>query len=86
MQLKPVNFNFAGCDSQDGFLAHQFQEVCPYGVRGYKDEVDEDGKPVYQSMDSKVAIPILTKAIQELVKENKDLIVRLVILEKFISK
>jgi hypothetical protein len=28
MKLKPVNLNFAGYGSQDGFLAHMFAEVC----------------------------------------------------------
>jgi Chaperone of endosialidase len=65
IELKPVNFNFAGYGSQDGFLAQEFAEVCSYGVKGYKNELDNDGKPVYQSMDSKTAKPILIAAIQE---------------------
>jgi len=35
-----------------GFFAHEFQIVSPTSVFGKKDAVDEEGKPVYQSMDS----------------------------------
>jgi hypothetical protein len=53
-----------GADAE-GFIAHEFAEVCPHGVIGEKDGVDENADPKYQSMDSSVAIPILTAAIQE---------------------
>lgn len=33
------------------FLAHEVQEVSPSSVQGEKDAVDEDGKPVMQSME-----------------------------------
>jgi len=35
-----------------GFLAHEFQEVSPSSVTGKKDAVDEDGKPIMQSMQA----------------------------------
>jgi len=35
-----------------GFLAHEFQEVSPSSVSGEKDAVDENGEPVYQSMQA----------------------------------
>ena len=38
-----------------GFLAHEFQEVSPSSVSGEKDEVDADGKPVYQAMQASSA-------------------------------
>jgi len=34
-----------------GFLAHEVQAVSPSSVNGEKDAVDENGKPVYQSME-----------------------------------
>jgi len=64
--LKPVTFTWkdGGVDAE-GFIAHEFAEVCPHGVIGEKDGVDENANPKYQAMDSSVAIPILTAAIQE---------------------
>jgi hypothetical protein len=64
--LKPVTFTWkdGGADAE-GFIAHEFAEVCPHGVIGEKDGVDENADPKYQAMDSSVAIPILTAAIQE---------------------
>ena len=67
-QLKTYNFNFI--DNPDfthqGFLAHEAQEVVPNAVSGSKDEVDSDGKPIYQTMDNSVLVPLLVKTIQEL--------------------
>jgi len=64
--LKPVTFTWKdGGAAAEGFIAHEFAEVCPHGVIGEKDGVDVDGNPKYQAMDSSVAIPILTAAIQE---------------------
>ena len=35
-----------------GFIAHEFQAVSPSSVNGIKDAVDEEGKPVMQSMQA----------------------------------
>jgi hypothetical protein len=48
-----------------GFIAHEFAEVCPNGVVGEKDAVDEDGKPIYQGIDTSKAIADLMAALQE---------------------
>ena len=67
MALKPCSFTFvqeAGV-RRNGFLAHEFQEVVPYGVTGTKDAVDEDGQPVLQGIDHSTAVPLLTAALQE---------------------
>lgn len=53
-----------------GWFAHEIQAVAPYAVRNNKDEVDEDGKPIYQGVDSSKLTPILWGAIQELSTEN----------------
>jgi len=65
--LNPVTFTWKdGGGNADGFIAHEFAEVCPNGVIGEKNGVDEDGNPKYQAMDSSAAIPFLTAAIKEL--------------------
>jgi hypothetical protein len=40
--------------------------VVPQAVQGQKDEVDENGHPVYQSVDNSKLVPILWAAVQEL--------------------
>jgi len=66
-QLKPSRFNFiADPDTVvDGFIAHEAAEIVPECVTGVKDEVDEDGKPVYQGIDQSKLVPLLTAALQE---------------------
>ena len=51
---------------------HEFQEVCPSSVNGAKEAVDEDGEPVYQSMQASSA-----EMIANLVAEIQDLRKRL---------
>ena len=51
------------------FVAHELAEVAPYCVTGEKDELDKDGNPKYQQVDSSPLIPLLVKAIQELKAE-----------------
>jgi hypothetical protein len=53
-------------DKSSGFLAHELQAVVPQAVQGQKDEVDENGHPVYQSVDNSKLVPILWAAVQEL--------------------
>jgi len=66
-QLKPVTYKWKSDGSDgEGFIAHELAEVCPHAVTGDKDAVDEDGKPVYQGIDSSFLIATLTAAIQEL--------------------
>ena len=69
-QLKPARFNFIGDDKTvDGFLAHEAAEVVPEAVTGTKDEVDEEGNPIYQGIDQAKLVPLLVGAIQELKAE-----------------
>jgi len=65
--LKPVTYTWkaTGSDGQ-GFIAHELQTVVPDAVTGEKDEVDADGKPVYQGVDTSFLVATLTAAIQEL--------------------
>ena len=66
-QLQVRRFNFiADPDTTvDGFLAHEAQAVVPECVTGTKDEVDDDGNPVYQGIDQSKLVPLLTAALQE---------------------
>jgi len=66
-QLKPVTYKWKldGSNGQ-GFIAHELQEVVPDCVTGTKDEVDSDGNPVYQGIDTSFLVATLTAAIQEL--------------------
>ena len=68
-KLRPVTFNFkADEDSrpQQGFIAHEAQEVVPNAVTGQKDDpIDEEKQIGYQSMDYGKVTPLLTSALQE---------------------
>jgi hypothetical protein len=83
LRLKPSRFNFiADPDiTVDGFIAHEAQAVVPEAVHGSKDEVDDDGNPVYQGIDQSKLVPLLTAALQEAVAEIKALKDRVTALE-----
>jgi len=74
-QLKPSRFNFiADADTTvDGFLAHEVSDVVPEAITGEKDEVKDDGTPVYQGIDQSKLVPLLVGAIQELKAEIEQL-------------
>jgi hypothetical protein len=55
-----------------GFLAHEFAEVCPQAVQGEKDAVDENGKPLYQSMEA--SSPEVIANIVSLLQEQQAII------------
>jgi hypothetical protein len=65
-QLKPVTYKWKvdGSDGQ-GFIAHELQAVVPECVNGEKDEVNAEGNPVYQGIDTSFLVATLTAAIQE---------------------
>jgi Chaperone of endosialidase len=67
-RLKPVTYKWKSTPDEisEGFIAHELAEVCPQAVTGTKDAVDEDGKPVYQGIDTSHLIATLTASIQEL--------------------
>jgi hypothetical protein len=74
-QLQPKRFNFiTDADTiADGFLAHEAAEVVPECVTGEKDEVDDDGNPVYQGIDQSKLVPLLTAALQEAITKIETL-------------
>ena len=67
VQLKPCTFTWKNTGIEDnGFIAHELQNVLPNAVVGEKDAVDADGKPIYQQIDTSFLVATLTAAIQEL--------------------
>jgi len=65
-QLKPVNFNWIESGKEEeGFIAHEVEEVFPYAVTGKKDAVNSEGGIQGQQMDYGRITPLLVKAIQE---------------------
>jgi len=81
-QLKPVTYKWKvdGSDGQ-GFIAHELQAVIPDCVSGEKDAVDEEGKPLYQGIDTSFLVATLTAAIQEQQTIINDLKARITALE-----
>lgn len=82
MAMKPCTYT-AKADGlwYDGFLAHELQEVYPLAVTGQKDEVDEDGKAVMQSVDYSKLTTVLTSALQEALSKIDSLQSRIEALE-----
>jgi hypothetical protein len=80
--LKPVTYKWKqdGSDGE-GFIAHELAEVVPNAVTGEKDAVDEEGKPVYQGIDTSFLVATLTAAIQEQQTIINDLKARIETLE-----
>jgi hypothetical protein len=67
--LKPKSWDWENGDGKGiGFIAHEFAEVSPSSVVGKKDDVDANGKPIYQSMQASSAevIANLVAEIQSL--------------------
>jgi hypothetical protein len=64
--LKPVTYTWKNTGERDeGFIAHELQEVCPSAVFGEKDAVNEDGSIKPQNIDTSFLVATLTAAIQE---------------------
>lgn len=61
MNLKPVRFAFKSTPEkiQDGFIAHEVQEVVPEAVLGEKDG------PEIQTLGMQMLVPLLVKSLQE---------------------
>jgi hypothetical protein len=73
LQVRRFNFLADPDKTVDGFLAHEAQAIVPECVTGTKDEVDEDGNPVYQGIDQSKLVPLLTAALQEALQKIEDL-------------
>jgi len=64
-----------------GYIADEFQEVFPEGVRGTKDQVDSDGKPIYQSISDGLLTPHLVQALQSAIAKIEVLETKVAALE-----
>lgn len=51
-KIIPRRFQWDTGEWANGFIAHEFAEAYPGSVTGEKDAVDEDGEPIYQSMQA----------------------------------
>ena len=73
--LRPIRFNWIEQPeiTEEGFFAHEAQEVVPNSVFGAKDAVDKDGKPDYQVMDHSKLVPLLTASIKDLIAKVETL-------------
>ena len=80
-QLKPSTWTWIHGGNGEGFLAHEAQTVVPESVTGTKDEVDDEGNPVYQGIDQSKLVPLLTAALQEAITKIEDLETRIQALE-----
>ena len=84
--LRPVRFRWNADDSQDeGFLAHELQQVLPHAVTGEPEAVNEDGSVRPQGVDHSKLVPWLTAALKDLVAQVDALTARTGILEAHIS-
>ena len=75
---------------QDGFFAHEVNNVVPEAITGVKDAVateDEEekgikkGDPVYQQIDQSKLVPLLTAALQEAITKIETLETKVAALE-----
>jgi hypothetical protein len=82
-QLKPSRFNFKADPSVvvDGFLAHEVQSLVPEAIAGEKDAVDQDGSPIYQSIDQSKLVPLLAAALKEAITKIETLEAKVAALE-----
>jgi len=84
-QLRPARFQWTSQGDNavpvDGFLAHEVQDIVPEAISGNKDDVDDEGNPVYQCIDQSKLTPLLTKALIEAVEKIEQLEARITALE-----
>ena len=65
-KLRPVQYKLIDSDDRHvGFIAHEVQEVIPEVVTGTKDNEDENGNPIHQSILYSNLTSLLVKAVQE---------------------
>ena len=80
--LKPVTFTWKESnDIGEGFIAHELAEIIPDAVCGNKDDIDNNGNPKYQGVDTSFLVATLTAAIQEQTQIINDLKARIETLE-----
>lgn len=70
--LNPVSFVWnddATNTRQQGFIAHEVQQLVPEAVTGSFNAVDRWGNPRYQMLDQTKLIPVMTAAVQEIARQ-----------------
>jgi hypothetical protein len=66
LNLKPKKYRIGDAKQKTiGFIAHELQEYYPQAVSGAKDQVNQNGDPIYQGVDYSQLTGLLVKAIQE---------------------
>jgi hypothetical protein len=81
--LRPVAFRWNADDSADeGFLAHEAQQVVPHAVQGLPDEVNPDGSIKPQQIDHSKLVVWLTAALQDTVAQLTAVTARVQALEE----
>lgn len=64
--LNPVTYTWkADKRIGQGFIAHELQALVPDCVSGKKDDIDDQGNPIYQGVDVSFLVATIVKAIQE---------------------
>ena len=84
MALRPKTWDWwDGSGKGVGFIAHEFMEIAKYSGHGEKDAVDDNGKPVYQSIQpsSSEVMANLVGMVQEQQALIESLTTRLTALE-----
>ena len=80
--LNPVTFDWISSGiNAEGFIAHEVQSVVPDAATGTHNEVDSNGKPVYQQIDPRHIVPLLTGALKEAITKIETLEARIAALE-----
>jgi len=72
MALRPCSYertDILGRPRGTGFIAHELETVLPRAVIGQRDAVDADGRPIYQSIDTKKIIPLLAAGLKQIRQE-----------------
>ena len=80
-KLRPIKFKWKETNEEsEGFFAHEAQEICPYAVSGYKDEVAKTdhgdrkkGDMIIQAVDYGEFTPLLSAALKELIAKVETL-------------
>jgi hypothetical protein len=76
-QLRPRSFEWITQEDNTfpahGFIADETDGIIPDAVTGEANAVDEDGNPIYQSMEYSKLVPVLTAALQEAITKIETL-------------
>jgi len=78
-KIRPVtyyinpNINNKNTKKNIGFIAHELQEIIPELVDGVKDAIDNNNKPIFQSVSYSQITAVLVKGMQEQININTDL-------------